>query len=68
MVNSSSIRTYTVCMVLATVLEIAIEMVTETQKRFPNLTCMSFDKGFHSKNNQKELKEHLERVVLPKKG
>ncbi len=48
--------------------KIAVEMVTETQKRFPNLTGVSFDKGFHSKNNQKELKEHLEQVVLPKKG
>jgi len=43
-------------------------MVTETQKRFPSLTCVSFDKGYHSKSNQTELKEHLERVVLPKKG
>ncbi|MEN8251718.1 MAG: ISNCY family transposase [Bacteroidota bacterium] len=48
--------------------KIAIEMVTETQKRFPNLACVSFDKGYHSKNNQKELKEHLEQVILPKKG
>ena len=48
--------------------KIAVEMVIETQKRFPNLACVSFDKGYHSKNNQKELKEHLERVVLPKKG
>ncbi len=48
--------------------KIAVEMVTETQKRFPTLACVSFDKGYHSQNNQKELKEHLERVVLPKKG
>lgn len=48
--------------------KIAIEMVTETQKRFPNLACVSFDKGYHSKSNQKELKEHLEQVILPKKG
>ena len=48
--------------------KIAVEMVTETQKRFPNLSCVSFDKGYHSQNNQKELKEHLEQVILPKKG
>ncbi|MDX2507200.1 MAG: hypothetical protein QNL62_22370 [Gammaproteobacteria bacterium] len=48
--------------------KIAVEMVTETQKRFPNLTCVSFDKGYHSPSNQKELKEHLEQVILPKKG
>lgn len=48
--------------------KIAIEMVTETQKQFPNLVCVSFDKGYHSKENQKGLKEHLEQVILPKKG
>jgi hypothetical protein len=48
--------------------KIAVEMVTETQKRFPNLACVSFDKGYHSPSNQKELKEHLEQVILPKKG
>ena len=48
--------------------KIAIEMVTETQARFPDLSCVSFDKGYHSKSNQKALKEHLEQVILPKKG
>jgi len=48
--------------------KIAVEMVTETQKRFSNLTCVSFDKGYHSKSNQVDLKEHLEQVILPKKG
>ena len=48
--------------------KIAVEMVTETQKRFPNLACVSFDKGYHSPSNQKELKEYLEQVILPKKG
>ena len=48
--------------------KIAVEMVTGSQKQFPNLACVSFDKGFHSQSNQKELKEHLEQVILPKKG
>ena len=48
--------------------KIAIEMVTETQKHFPHLACVSFDKGYHSQENQKGLKEHLEQVILPKKG
>ncbi len=48
--------------------KIAIEMVTETQKTFPNLACASFDKGYHSMENQKGLQEHLEQVILPKKG
>jgi hypothetical protein len=34
-------------------------MVTETRKRFPELAVASFDKGFHSKPNQNELKNHL---------
>ncbi len=48
--------------------KIAVEMVTATKKRFPNLICVSFDKGYHSRENQQQLKEHLERVILPKKG
>lgn len=48
--------------------KIAIEMVTETKERFAELAVASFDKGFHSKTNQKELKELLEQVILPKKG
>jgi transposase, IS5 family len=48
--------------------KIAIEMVTQTQKHFPELACVSFDKGYHSMENQNGLKEHLEQVILPKKG
>ncbi len=48
--------------------KVAVEMVTETKKRFPQLAVTSFDKGFHSPQNQSVLKEHLELVVLPKKG
>lgn len=47
---------------------LAVEMVTQTRKRFPELVVASFDKGFHSKANQAELKNHLEQVILPKKG
>ena len=48
--------------------QIAVRMVTESQSRFPDLTVCCFDKGFHSPANQKELKDHLKLVVLPKKG
>ncbi len=48
--------------------KIAIEMVNATQANFPSLNACSFDKGFHSPNNQRELKEKLDHVVLPKKG
>lgn len=48
--------------------DVAIEMVQVTRELFPTLSCCSFDKGFHSPENQKQLAELLDRVVLPKKG
>lgn len=48
--------------------EIAVDMVKETQALFPNLNACSFDKGFHSPDNQKELAALLDHVVLPVKG
>ena len=48
--------------------QVAVSMVTESQTGFPNLKTCSFDKGFHSPANQKDLKECLDLVVLPKKG
>ena len=47
---------------------IAVDMVTEAKKRFPTLNACSFDKGFHSPANQTELTQHLDQVMLPKKG
>lgn len=48
--------------------EVAVSMVTDTQKSFPSLNSCSYDKGFHSPANQVKLATHLEEVVLPKKG
>jgi len=48
--------------------KIALEMVNATQLNFPSFNACSFDKGFHSLENQQQLKEKLEHVVLPKKG
>ena len=48
--------------------QVAIPMIEATQKRFPMLHVCSFDKGFHSRRNQTELREQLDRLVLPKKG
>jgi len=48
--------------------KVTVAMVEETQKRFPRLRSCSFDKGFHSPSNQKELKQLLGFVCLPKKG
>ncbi|MBC8509432.1 MAG: ISNCY family transposase, partial [Chloroflexi bacterium] len=48
--------------------QIAIVMIIEAQKKYPTLTACSFDKGFHSPENQIELAELLDQAVLPKKG
>jgi len=48
--------------------KIAIAMVEEARKRFPDFKSCSFDKGFWTPANQKRLQEILERVILPKKG
>jgi len=48
--------------------KIAVSMVVETQKRFPNLTGCSFDRGFYTPDNKKNLKKLLDHLVMPKKG
>jgi transposase, IS5 family len=48
--------------------QVAVSMVIEAKQRFPNLTACSFDKGFHSPENQIALTEQLEMVALPRKG
>ena len=48
--------------------QIAIDLIAETQARYPTLRVCSFDKGFHSPANQIALAKKLDRVVLPKKG
>jgi hypothetical protein len=47
---------------------IAVEMVKETLKKFPQIHGVSFDKGFHSPDNQKKLDAMLDYNVLPRKG
>ena len=48
--------------------KVAVAMVEESQNRYAGLNICSFDKGFHSKENQEELKQRLALTVLPKKG
>ena len=48
--------------------DIAVVMVKETQARFPKLSSCSFDQGFHSTANQRDLTQLLDTVILPKKG
>jgi hypothetical protein len=46
----------------------AIPMVKETLARFKNIVSCSFDKGFHSPDNQEKLSKLLGFCVLPRKG
>ena len=48
--------------------QVTVSMVVEARARFPRLNVCSFDKGFHSAENQTGLKEQLALVVLPRKG
>ena len=48
--------------------QIAVPIIEETKERFPQLISCTFDKGFHSPDNQKELSVLLDKVILPRKG
>ena len=48
--------------------QVTVSMVVEARARFPKLNACSFDKGFHSQENQIALKEQLTLVALPRKG
>ncbi|MEZ5477421.1 MAG: hypothetical protein R3E95_08045 [Thiolinea sp.] len=48
--------------------EVAVDIVKEAQRRSSQLASCSFDQGFHSPDNQKQLAELLDQVVLPRKG
>lgn len=48
--------------------KVAVAMVMESQKRFPLLNTVSYDKGFHSPENQEQLSKILDVVALPRKG
>jgi hypothetical protein len=47
---------------------VAISMVRETKRRFSGLSSCSFDKGFYTPQNRRELDEILDMPILPKKG
>jgi IS5 family transposase len=48
--------------------KIAVSMVESTLQKFPGFKGCSFDKGFYTPSNKKELKNMLEILVLSKKG
>lgn len=48
--------------------KIAVPFAKEALNKFPNISKISFDKGFHTIDNQKELPKLIPNVALPKKG
>lgn len=48
--------------------KVAVPIIYEAKERFDKLIGCSFDKGFHSPDNQKKLAQILDRVILPRKG
>ena len=48
--------------------QVAIPMIMETKARFQDLKSCSFDKGFHSPENQEILNKQLDIAALPRKG
>ena len=48
--------------------QITVRIIQETKDRFNQLSECSFDKGFHSPYNQKNLAKILDKVILPRKG
>ena len=48
--------------------KVAVSIIFDTKQKFKNIKSCSFDKGFHSPTNQKELAKILDTVILPFKG
>jgi len=48
--------------------QVAVPVVEELAQRYPKITSVSFDQGFHSPANQQRLAEVVDFPVLPKKG
>ena len=48
--------------------KVAIPITIETKDRYPRLNAVSFDKGYHSPENQRVLPTLVDEVTLPKKG
>lgn len=46
----------------------AVPFITDVKSLYPQFSSCSFDKGFHSPDNQKKLAVLLEKVILPRKG
>ena len=48
--------------------KVTVSMAEGAKKRFPELTQVSYDKGFWNPDNLVKLETFLDRAILPKKG
>jgi hypothetical protein len=48
--------------------KIVVPIIEEAIRRYSDFRSCSFDKGFHSPENQEELAAILDKVILPRKG
>ena len=48
--------------------EVAVEIIEDTQETYPDFVACSFDRGFYSPDNLSRLDGMLEHNVMPKKG
>jgi len=48
--------------------KVAVKITQSAKERFPSLSGCSYDKGFYSPGNKKQLAKIVDRVTLPKKG
>jgi IS5 family transposase len=48
--------------------KVAVPFIADVKKLYPQLSSCSFDKGFHSPDNQEKLALILDKVILPRKG
>ncbi len=48
--------------------QVTVPIAEGAKQRFPQVSQVSYDRGFWSKENLEKLEELLDRAVLPKKG
>ena len=48
--------------------KVTMKMAKEFKKKYPSINMFSFDKGFYTPENKKELEELVDNAILPKKG
>ena len=48
--------------------DVAIPIITKLKESFPNIYSASFDRGYYSPANKRELNSIVSKLILPKKG